>query len=340
MSKELTESFLEQSGIRLKNVWIPGRLMLAPMAGFTDVPYRKICRRLGASYAVGEMVASKKELRGTTKSAGRFRFEDEPAPRGLQLLGADPASLADAARFAVDHGAQVIDLNCGCPAKKVCSVECGSALLQNEKLIGELLKALRKAVDVPLTLKYRTGWDPEHRNAESVAKIAEAEGVDMLVLHGRTRAEGFAGHAEYETIRRVKQSVLIPVIANGDIVDAQSALDVLAYTKADGLMIGRGALGNPWIFERINAVLEGRSYTEPGALQVCDVIVSHLRDHVDFYGSPSALKTIRKHLIWYFKRLDLCPEKLEGFFKLTSPEGLEEQLKNFLLSAPEPLQTQ
>jgi len=229
-------------------------LVVAPMAGVTDRPFRELCRRLGAGMAVSEMVASDPRLRSSAKTRLRTDHRGEPGPVVAQIAGADPAMLADAARFNVERGAQIIDINMGCPAKKVCNVAAGSALLRDEALVARILDAVVSAVDVPVTLKIRTGWDRDHRNAPTIARLAQSAGIRALTLHGRTRADAFDGQAEYSTLARVRDEISIPLIANGDIVDPLQACDVLRQTGADALMIGRGAFGRPWVFREIAAV--------------------------------------------------------------------------------------
>lgn len=321
---------MEYSSIKVGDVEIPGNVFLAPLAGITDQPYRRICRKLGASYAVAEMVASQKHLRESRKSQERFNLGEEGAPRAIQLLGSDPADLAGAARYAVRSGAQIVDFNCGCPAKKVCSVECGSALLKDEDLVRRLLESLTASADVPVTLKYRIGWDAEHINALEIARIAQDAGVKMLVLHGRTREQGFKGAAEYSVIKAVKENSLIPVVANGDIDSAAKALEVLHYTGADGVMIGRAAIGNPWIFSQIADALKGKEPQPMTKSQVIETIGEHLDLHFAFYDQEKGLKTIRKHLCAYFKRLDLCANHLKGLFALTDPIQLSHKVERVL----------
>jgi tRNA-dihydrouridine synthase B len=234
---------------------LPNNLFLAPMAGVTDRPFRQLCRRLGAGMAVSEMITANKMLWGTKKSLLRANHEGEPEPRSVQIAGADPIMLAEAAQHNVDQGAHIIDINMGCPAKKVCNVMAGSALLQNEKLVADILASVVNAVDVPVTLKIRTGWDLEHRNGVEIAKIAEQSGIQALAVHGRTRACAYKGEAEYDTIAAIKSAITIPVIANGNISSPEKAKQVLDYCQVDGLMIGRAAQGNPWIFQQINYYL-------------------------------------------------------------------------------------
>ncbi len=283
---------------------IANNLVVAPMAGVTDRPFRQLCKRFGAGYAVSEMVASNPRLRGTEKSLLRTDHRGEFAPVAVQIAGADPAQMAEAARYNVERGAQIIDINMGCPAKKVCNVAAGSALLGNEPLVAAILAAVVRAVDVPVTLKIRTGRDVAHRNALAIAHIAENAGVQALAVHGRTRACGFVGPVEYDTIRAVKAAVAIPVIANGDIASADQAKEVLAYTGADALMIGRAAQGRPWIFREIRHFLDhGTHLPPPTVTEAHAAIVAHLADHYTFYGEAAGVRIARKHLGWYTKDL-------------------------------------
>ncbi len=275
-------------------------LALAPMAGVTDKPFRQLCKRMGAGLAVSEMTTADPRLWHTAKSVRRMDHDGEPDPIAVQIAGYDPAMLAEAARFNVDHGAQIIDINMGCPAKKVCNVWSGSALLQDEPLVARICQAVVAAVDVPVTLKIRTGWDREHRNALNIARIAEDAGIAVLSVHGRTRADKYQGQAEYETIAAVKQAIGIPVFANGDIVDGPSARHVLDVTGADGLMIGRGAQGRPWIFREIAHYLAtGEELPEPGAETVGEILCGHLEHLHAFYGERQGVRIARKHLGWY-----------------------------------------
>ena len=275
-------------------------VIAAPMAGVTDTPFRRLCRRLGAGLAVSEMVASSPRLRDTRKSRLRRCHDDEPSPRAVQIAGADPAQLAKAARFNVDQGAQIIDINMGCPAKKVCRVAAGSALLADEALVGRILDAVVAAVAVPVTLKIRTGPTPHTRNALRIARIAEQAGVAALAVHGRSRACAFHGRAEYDTIREVKHVVSIPVIANGDISTAQQAAQVLRHTGADAVMIGRAAQGNPWIFREIAHYLAtGRLLAAPQPGEVLHTLLEHLDALHDFHGEFAGVRIARKHLGWY-----------------------------------------
>jgi tRNA-dihydrouridine synthase B len=279
---------------------IPGKLVVAPMAGVTDRPFRRLCRRLGAGYAVSEMVASNPALRGTGKSLRRIDHAGEPAPVAVQLAGADPAQLADAARYNVERGAEIIDINMGCPAKKVCDVAAGSALLRDPALVGAILRAVVVAVDVPVTLKIRTGWSLGERNAVAIARIAEDSGIAALAVHGRTRACGFAGPVDYDSIRAVKAAVRLPVIANGDITTPAIARRVLEHTGADALMIGRAAQGRPWIFREIGHFLAtGTEVPSPTVVEARGLVAGHLDDHYAFYGGEAGVRIARKHLGWY-----------------------------------------
>ncbi|MEP7180988.1 MAG: tRNA dihydrouridine synthase DusB [Betaproteobacteria bacterium] len=283
---------------------LPNNLVVAPMAGVTDRPFRQLCKRLGAGYAVSEMVASNPKLRGTDKSRRRTDHAGEVAPISVQIAGADPLLMADAARYNVDRGAQIVDINMGCPAKKVCNVAAGSALLGNEPLVAAILAAVVRAVDVPVTLKIRTGPRPDDRNAVRIARLAEDAGVVALAVHGRTRACAFVGAAEYETIRAVKAAVAIPVIANGDIATPEQARRVLAQTGADAIMIGRAAQGRPWIFREIGHFLDhGTLLPPPTVEEARALIVDHLADHYAFYGDDAGVRIARKHLGWYTQDL-------------------------------------
>lgn len=282
---------------------LPNKLVLAPMAGVTDRPFRQLCRRMGAGLAVSEMVASNSLLWGSRKTLRRIDHSGEDEPVAVQIAGADPEMMAQAARFNVGHGAQIIDINMGCPAKKVCNVMAGSALLQDEPLVGRILDAVVASVDVPVTLKIRTGWDPEHKNALEIAAIAEQAGIQALTVHGRTRACRFSGEAEYDTIRAIKAAVRIPVIANGDINSPEKALEVLRYTAADGVMIGRAAQGRPWIFREISHFMEtGRHLPAPGPLEIGKILTGHLGELYEFYGEYTGVRVARKHIAWYSKR--------------------------------------
>jgi len=281
---------------------LPNQLILAPMAGITDRPFRSLCLRMGAGMAVSEMVTSNKQLWHTRKTRLRLDHSGEHEPRSIQIAGTDPAQMAEAAIFNVDQGAQIIDINMGCPAKKVCNVMAGSALMKDESRVSRILETVVNAVDVPVTLKMRTGWAPDNRNAVAIARIAESSGIQALAVHGRTRACAYQGEAEYETIEAVKSTVNIPVIANGDIVSPCKAAEVLKATAADGIMIGRAAQGNPWIFREITHFLEcGKILAPPHPDEVRNVLINHLETLYDFYGDTMGVRIARKHIGWYCK---------------------------------------
>ena len=275
-------------------------LILAPMAGVTDKPFRLLCKRLGAGYAVSEMTTSDPRLWRTRKSERRLDHLGEPAPIGVQIAGSDPQSLADAARHAVEHGAEIVDINMGCPAKKVCNAWAGSALLRDEALVARVLGAVVSAVAVPVTLKIRTGFDAANKNGLRIARIAEDAGIRALAVHGRTRDMLYTGEAEYDTIAAIKQAVRIPVIANGDVTSPQKARAVLAATGADALMIGRAAQGRPWIFREIAHYLAtGKALAPPGVGFVRDTLLEHVQALHAFYGEEAGVRIARKHLKWY-----------------------------------------
>lgn len=279
-------------------------VFVAPMAGVTDRPFRQLCKQLGAGYAVSEMAASNPRLWASEKTARRTNHDGEMEPKAVQIAGSDPQMMAECAKFNVERGAQIIDINMGCPVKKVCNAWCGSALLQNEALVGKILEAVVAAVDVPVTLKFRTGWDRQHKNALTIARIAESAGISMLTLHGRTRTDGYGGEAEYETIAAVKASVQIPVVANGDITTPEKAKQVLDFTKADAVMIGRAAQGRPWIFREIDHFLRTGEYLpSPAVAEVKALMDEHLRAHYAFYGDYLGVRTARKHIGWYMRDL-------------------------------------
>jgi tRNA-dihydrouridine synthase B len=279
-------------------------LFVAPMAGITDRPFRRLARRFGAALAVSEMVSSRPELRESRKTRLRADHSGEAGPISVQIAGADPAMLADAARHNVGLGAQIIDINMGCPAKKVCNVHAGSALLEDEALVARILEAVVRAAEVPVTLKIRTGPSPERRNAISIARVAEAAGVQMLAVHGRTRACAFGGSAEYDTIAGIKARVRIPVIANGDVQTPQDAKRVLEATGADGIMIGRAAQGRPWLFREISRYLEtGECAAPPGLAEIRRVLLEHLEGLYDLYGEEQGARVARKHIGWTVRAL-------------------------------------
>ncbi|GAB3455243.1 tRNA dihydrouridine synthase DusB [Massilia terrae] len=279
-------------------------VFVAPMAGVTDRPFRQLCKELGAGYAVSEMAASNPRLWASEKSARRTDHAGEMEPKAVQIAGAVPEELADCAKFNVDRGAQIIDINMGCPVKKVCNNWCGSALLQHEDLVARILDAVVAAVDVPVTLKFRTGWNRENKNALRIARLAEDAGIRMLTLHGRTRADGYKGDAEYDTIAAVKAAVKIPVVANGDITTPEKAKYVLDVTGADAVMIGRAAQGRPWICREIDHYLRtGVHLPAPLVAEVRALMHAHLEAHYAFYGEYVGVRTARKHIGWYVRDL-------------------------------------
>lgn len=323
---------------KLKN-----NLILAPMAGVTDRPFRRLCAEMGAGLVVSEMLSSNPEVWKTAKSMHRMNHEGESGVRSVQIAGSEPLLMADAAKFNVDRGAEIVDINMGCPAKKVNKKLAGSALLQDPALVSKILDAVVQAVDVPVTLKIRTGWDETHRNGVEIAKIAEKSGIQSLAVHGRTRTCMFKGEAEYDTIRAIKQSVSIPVVANGDVCSASQAKYVLDYTGADGVMIGRAAQGNPWIFRQIEHFLDTGEYlAKPSPSELANVSVKHVQEIHELYGTHMGTRIARKHVGWYigsydtkkeFRREfntiddgDLQIQALENFFSLLSlqtPQGSE-----------------
>ncbi|MBS1229711.1 MAG: TIM-barrel protein nifR3 family [Proteobacteria bacterium] len=291
---------MEFVGFSLRN-----NLFVAPMAGVTDRPFRQLCKKMGAGLAVSEMVTSNSLLYGSAKTQRRANHDGEVAPISVQIAGSVPEMMAQAARHNVDRGAQIIDINMGCPAKKICNVMAGSALLRDEPLVGRILAAVVAAVpDTPVTLKIRTGWDKSNRNALSILKIAEQSGIRALAMHGRTRACGYSGDAEYETIAAVKAQARIPIIANGDITSPEKARAVLDATGADALMIGRAAQGRPWLFREIEHFLAtGTHLLPPRVAEIHQILLAHLEDLYDFYGIETGVRVARKHISWYTKGL-------------------------------------
>jgi tRNA-dihydrouridine synthase B len=274
------------------------------MAGVTDRPFRQLCKQYGAGAAVSEMIASNSLLWGSEKTKRRANHDGEVEPHWVQIVGADPQMMAKAAQYNVQQGAHIIDINMGCPAKKICHVMAGSALLKDEILVARILETVVKAVDVPITLKIRTGWDTSNRNGVQIAKIAEQSGIQAIAVHGRTRACGYSGEAEYETIASIKATVHIPVIANGDIRTPEKAKQVLELTQADAIMIGRAAQGHPWIFREIDHYLHtAEELPQPTPLQICQVLLTHLDNLYHFYGERTGVLMARKHLAWYTKGL-------------------------------------
>jgi tRNA-dihydrouridine synthase B len=307
---------------------LPSNVVLAPMAGVTDRPFRILCRRFGAGLAASEMLSADVRLWDTPKSRCRMDHSGEPCPRVVQIAGFDPAMMADAARRNVDAGAQIIDINMGCPAKKVCNRLAGSALLQDEPLVARILHSVARAVAAPVTLKTRTGWDPHHKNGVRIAKIAEDSGIQALAIHGRTRTDMYQGNAEHDTAAAIKAAVRIPVFANGDIDSAERARQILDYTGCDGIMIGRAAQGRPWIFDEVNFFLATRENRAVLALEkVRDIMRAHLEELYAFYGDRTGVRVARKHLSWYFRQQ---PGQEDLRNRLVQIETPEEQLSTLL----------
>ncbi len=310
---------------------LPNALFVAPMAGVTDRPFRKLCKELGAGYAVSEMVTSRPDLQESLKTSRRANHEGEAAPIAVQIAGTDARMMADAARYNIDRGAQIIDINMGCPAKKVCNMWAGSALMQDEALAIEIVEAVVKACQpsgVPVTLKMRTGWCAEVRNAPTLALAAESAGIQMLTVHGRTREQGYKGFAEHDTVALIKGRVRIPVVANGDITSPEAARDVLARTGADAIMIGRAAQGRPWIFREIAHFLAtGEHLPPPGLMEVKGWLLEHLQDHYALYGEYTGVRSARKHLGWYARSLPVSPGAYQAFRgRINTLISAEEQL--------------
>ena len=295
------------SALRIGQHQLANRLFVAPMAGVTDRPFRQLCKRLGAGYAVSEMVTSRKDLWNSLKTSRRANHAGEPGPIAVQIAGTDAPMMAEAAVYNIERGAQIIDINMGCPAKKVCNKWAGSALMQNEPLAVEIAQAVVEAArpfNVPVTLKMRTGWCDAHKNAELLARRFEDVGIQMLTVHGRTREQGYKGFAEYDTIASVKAAVQVPVVANGDITSPEKARDVLAYTGADAVMVGRAAQGRPWIFREIAHFLDtGTHLAPPRVAEVRELLLEHLQDHYGLYGELTGVRSARKHIAWYVRSL-------------------------------------
>ncbi|WP_129781521.1 tRNA dihydrouridine synthase DusB [Peristeroidobacter soli] len=324
--------------MRIGRYELVNNLALAPMAGVTDLPFRLLCRRMGAGIAAGEMLTCDVRLWHTEKSRRRMDHSGEPEPRVVQIAGGDPEMMAEAAQRNVDAGAQIIDINMGCPAKKVCNKAAGSALMRDEPLVQAILEAVVKAVNVPVTLKMRTGWDPEHRNSLTIARMAESIGVQALAIHGRTRACMYQGNAEYQTIRAIKQNVSIPIFANGDIDSGAKAKHVLEQTGVDGLMIGRSAQGRPWIFREILAALNGEFFIPPSIADVRDIMLAHLRDLHAFYGEEAGVRVARKHIDWYAKSRASAPALRQAVMQATDATTQIDRVQayfNALEEAPE-----
>ncbi|MCD8515445.1 MAG: tRNA dihydrouridine synthase DusB [Burkholderiaceae bacterium] len=318
--------------MQLGSFRLPNRLFVAPMAGVTDRPFRRLCKRLGAGYAVSEMVTSRPELRDSLKTSRRANHEGEPGPIAVQIAGTDAAMMAEAARYNIDRGAQIIDINMGCPAKKVCNKWAGSALMQDEALALEIVEAVVAACapqGVPVTLKMRTGWCQTAKNAPVLARAAESAGVQMLTIHGRTREQGYKGQAEHETVAAIKACVRIPVVANGDIDTPEKARDVLAATGCDAVMIGRAAQGRPWLFrEMAHFLATGEHLPPPTPTELREWMLEHLHDHYTLYGEYTGVRTARKHLGWYTRSLPGDPAQAALFREaINRSESCDTQLQ-------------
>lgn len=309
---------------------LPNPVVLAPMAGVTDLPFRQLCRQLGAGLVVGEMVASNPSTRNSRKTLQRINHDGEPEPITVQIVGGDPMVMAESALFNVANGAQIIDINMGCPAKKVCNKAAGSALLKDEALVKDILQAVVEAVKVPVTLKIRTGWDQSHRNGPRIAEIAQAAGIKSLAVHGRTRACGYSDSVEYDTIRLIKQSVNIPVFANGDITNARKAVEVMHYTGADGVLIGRAAQGQPWIFREISHFLAtGNELPPPPLVEIEQILLSHLDALHSFYGDYLGARIARKHVGWYLQKQQDDSNFRRDFNQLTETSLQRQAVQNW-----------
>ena len=325
-------SLMEILGFSLRN-----NLFVAPMAGVTDRPFRQLCKKMGAGLAVSEMVTSNSLLYGSAKTQRRANHQGEVAPIAVQIAGSQPQMMADAARHNVERGAQIIDINMGCPAKKICNVMAGSALLRDEALVGRILDAVVRAIpETPVTLKIRTGWDQGSRNALNILKIAENAGIRALALHGRTRACGYSGQAEYETIAAVRAAARIPVIANGDITTPEKARQVLDATGADALMIGRAAQGRPWLFREIEHFLKtGERLPAPKVCEIHDILLAHLDDLYDFYGVETGVRVARKHISWYTRGLAGSAAFRHAMNQLPDVAGQRQAVNDFFFGLAE-----
>ena len=325
--------------LRIGSYELPNQLILAPMAGVTDRPFRELCRSLGAGMAVSEMVTSDTRLWDTRKTSLRLVHADEQAPRSVQIAGSDPQMLAAAARRNVELGAQIIDINMGCPAKKVCNKAAGSALMKDEALVADILHAVVRAVDVPVTLKIRTGCDRDNRNGLGIARIAGDAGIQALAVHGRTRADLYTGQAEYDTIAAIKQALSIPVLANGDIDSPQKARQVLEHTAADGLLIGRAAQGRPWIFREIAHYLSTGEYLPaPDLAEIETILQRHVTALHEFYGDVMGVRIARKHVSWYLATLPGASEFRSRFNALDDQQAQTHAIQSFLAERCEALQ--
>lgn len=315
---------------------LDNNLMLAPMAGVTDRPFRQLCKKMGAGLVVSEMLSSNPKVWNTVKSQLRMNHEGESGVRSVQIAGSEPHLMAQAAQFNVENGAQIIDINMGCPAKKVNKKLAGSALLQQPELVESIVKAVVDAVQVPVTLKIRTGWDTDNRNGVQIAQIAEANGIQSLAVHGRTRACMYKGNAEYDTIKKIKETISIPVIANGDILSVDDAKEVLRYTGADGIMIGRGAQGNPWIFRQISYFLSTGEYlSEPSIAEKLEVLTQHVQNVQQFYGDTMGVRIARKHVGWYVDKYDSDKRFRRAFNAIEDGENQIEALIAYFSSLSE-----
>lgn len=320
------------SALRIGTYTLPSRLVLAPMAGITDRPFRQLCRRMGAGLVVSEMLTSDVGLWQSRKSALRLPHVGDPEPRAVQIAGGDPAMLAEAARRNVELGAQIIDINMGCPVKKVCNKAAGSALLKDESLVRAILHEVVAAVSVPVTLKIRTGWDRDNKNGVTIARIAEDAGISALAVHGRTRADRFLGEAEYETIAAIKQAVSIPVLANGDIDSPEKARTVLDMTGADGLLIGRAAQGRPWIFREIDHYLAtGSNMAPPSLAETEQILLEHLHQLHEFYGETMGVRIARKHVGWYLQTLAGSEAFRRSFNQIDCAEVQDSLIRQFFI---------
>lgn len=316
--------------IRLGPYTLENRLILAPMAGVTDRPFRVLCKKQGAAMAVSEMITSDKRLWNTTKSSLRMNYEGEPGIRSVQIAGGDPEMMAEAATLSAERGAQIIDINMGCPAKKVCNKAAGSALLKDEALVKDILEAVVQSVDVPVTLKTRIGWSRDNLNGINVAELAELSGITALAIHGRTRECKYHGTVNYDAIRDIKSAVSIPVFANGDIDSPEKALQVLEHTKADGLLIGRAAQGRPWIFNEINHFLEtGEKLKAPGLKKVHALLSEHLNALYEFYGDFMGPRIARKHVGWYLQTQPDSTKFRKSFNQLESPSEQQKAIYDY-----------
>jgi tRNA-dihydrouridine synthase B len=314
-------------------------IILAPMAGVTDRPFRQLCKELGASLAVSEMVGANSFLHGSEKTQRRANHDGETKPISVQIVGSDPKMLAETARINEANGAEIIDINMGCPAKKICNTFAGSALLQDEPLVGKILDAVVGAVDIPVTLKIRTGWDEKNKNGVKIGKIAQSAGIKALSVHGRTRACRFKGHAEYDTIKKIKSELDIPVIANGDIKTPLDAKKVLEYTGVDGIMVGRAAQGNPWIFKEINHYLDtGEILEKPSTTEIKNTLLNHLSNLYEFYGERTGVLVARKHVSWYSKGQRNGGEFRNNFNRIHSSKEQLKLVKDFFEQNTEELE--